>query len=219
MAQAGLRKDKILRCIKPAHYDYKWQSVLSFLQLKISDFDSKYNLDYSKGGMPEQQMRGNEPYYLPIGWYRHGLNISNKYGSENVWLGSSNSDGEWPVAFHGTHSGAVSGIIQDGLSAGTAKRDLMQPEAIQQLGPAAKGIGLYLATHCNGGSYPQYTHPFTVSTGDKTENYCVVFQCRVRPKSFSVHTGCVKTGKAWRVIDPTAIRPYGLLLKKEETKQ
>jgi hypothetical protein len=217
MAQSELKKDKILRYVKPAHYDYKWQSVLSYLQLKPSDFDPRYNLDYSTAGMPEQQTRGNEPYYLPIGWYRHGLNVSDKYGSDNLWLGATNNDGEWPVAFHGTHSGAVSNITKGGLSIGTAKRDLMQDEAVQQLGPVAKGVGLYLATHCNGGSYPQYTQTFTVPTGDKTENYCVAFQCRVRPKSFSTHTSCVKTGKAWRVIDPTAIRPYGLLLKKEET--
>jgi hypothetical protein len=78
MAQSELKKDKILRYVKPAHYDYKWQSVLSYLQLKPSDFDPRYNLDYSTAGMPEQQTRGNEPYYLPIGWYRHGLNISDK---------------------------------------------------------------------------------------------------------------------------------------------
>jgi hypothetical protein len=217
MIQSGLKKDNILRYVRPAHYDYKWQSALSYLQLKPSDFDPKYNFDYTQSGLPKEQMRGKEPYYLPLGWYRHGLNVNGKYGGDNLWLGSSNVDGEWPVAFHGTHSGAVSSITQNGLSPGAAKRDLMQEEAIQQLGPSAKGIGLYLATYCNGGSYPQYTQPFTVTTDQKTETFCVVFQCRVRPKSYSVHTSCVKEGHAWRVTDSTAIRPYGLLLKKEET--
>jgi hypothetical protein len=217
MVQSGLRKDKILRYVQPAHYDYRWQSVLSYLQLKPSDFDPNHNFDYTQSGLPKEQMRGNEPYYLPIGWYRHGLNVKDKYGNDNVWLGSNNSDGEWPVGFHGTHSGAVGSIAQKGLAVGTAKRDAMQDEAIEQLGPSAKGTGLYLATYCNGGSYPQYTQPFTVTTDQKTEKFCVVFQCRVRPKSYSVHTRCVKDGKAWRVVDPTAIRPYGLLLKKEDS--
>ncbi|CAF1091021.1 unnamed protein product [Adineta steineri] len=216
MLQYGLRGDKVLRYIKPARYDYKWQSVLSYLQLKPSDFDPRYNLDYAKAGMPRQQMRGNEPYFLPLDWYRHGLNVTDKYGSDNVWLGATNAAGEWPVAFHGTNSGAVSSITQNGLSVGAAKRDLMQEEAVQQLGAAAEGTGLYLATYCNNGSYPQYTAPFTVTTGDITETFCVVFQCRVRPNSYSIHTRCVIEGNAWRVIDPTAIRPYGLLLKKHE---
>lgn len=208
----------MLRYIKPTQYDYRWQSVLSFLQLKPSDFDSAFNFDYTQSGLPTEQTRGKEPYFLPLGWYRHGLNVKNKYKDDNsVWLGSSNADGEWPAAFHGTHSGAVSNISKMGLSTGTAKRDAMEQEAIQQLGETAKGTGLYLATLCNGGSHPQYTQPFTVTTNDKIEKFCVVFQCRVRPNSYSVHTRCVKEGKAWRVVDPTAIRPYGLLLKKEES--
>lgn len=211
-----MKKDKILRYIKATNYDYKWQSALSYLQLKPSDFNPQYNFDYAQPNLPKEQMRGKQPYYLPLGWYRHGLNVNGKYTGDNVWLGSSNVAGEWPVGFHGTHSGAVGSIAQKGLTTGTAKRDLMQEEAIQQLGPSAKGTGLYLATYCNGGSYPQYTQSFLVTTDQTTEKFCVVFQCRVRPNSYSVHTTCVKEGKAWRVIDPTAIRPYGLLLKKEE---
>ena len=218
MVQSGLKNDKILRYVKPARYGYQWQSVLSFLQLKPTDFDPAFNFDYTQSDLPKEQTRGNQPYYLPLGWYRHGLNVKDKYKDDNsVWLGSSNVPGEWPVAFHGTHSTAVSSITQTGLTTGTAKRDAMEDEAVQQLGDKAKGKGLYLATYCNDGSYPQYTQPFTVTTENKTEKYCVVFQCRVRPNSYSIHTRCVKDGKAWRVIDPTAIRPYGLLLKKEDS--
>lgn len=176
MILSGLKRDKVLRYIKVANYDYRWQSVLSYLQLKPSDFDAAYNFDYTKPGLPNQQMRGNQPYFLPHGWYRHGLNVKDKYGNDtSVWLGSSNADGEWPVGFHGTHSAAVSSIAKTGLSTGAAKRDRMEEEAIQQLGPAAKGTGLYLATYCNDGSYPQYTQPFTVTTDKKQRHFALFF--------------------------------------------
>jgi hypothetical protein len=41
----------------------------------------------------------NEPYDLPIGWYRDGLNVREKYGNDNVRLSSNNIDGEWSVIF------------------------------------------------------------------------------------------------------------------------
>ncbi|CAF1679084.1 unnamed protein product [Adineta ricciae] len=59
--------------------------------------------------MPKEQKRDNEPYYLPLDWYRHGLDVSDKYESDNA-------EGKYPVVFHGTHSGAVSGITQNATS-------------------------------------------------------------------------------------------------------
>ncbi len=76
------------------------------------------------------------------------------------------------------------------------------------------GSGLYVTTHCNGGA-DAYTTPFTVSNGDENETFRVVFQCRVRPNSFKTHAGVVEVGEIWRIVDPQAIRPYGILLKNE----
>ncbi|CAF0832358.1 unnamed protein product [Adineta ricciae] len=130
--------------------------------------------------MPKEQKCESEPYYLSLDWYRHGLDVSDKYESDNA-------ESKYPVAFHGTHSGAVSGITQN-------------------------------ATRCKGGSCPQYTVPFAVTTDDKTGKYCIVYQCRVRPKSYSIHPSCVKEGYTWRTVDTNAIRSYGLLLKKKKSK-
>jgi hypothetical protein len=58
--------------------------------------------------------------------------------------------------FYGTHSGTVSSIAQKEV--GAAKSDAMQADAIEQLERSAKEKGFYLATYCNDGSYPQYTH-------------------------------------------------------------
>lgn len=90
----------------------------------------------------------------------------------------------------------------------------MLKEAIEQKGPEVDQPGLYLATHCNGGS-DVYATSFTVKNDDVDENYRVVFQCRVRPDSFTIHTSCVNVGHGWRVVDPAAVRPYGLLLRKK----
>ncbi|CAF4269069.1 unnamed protein product, partial [Rotaria sordida] len=57
--------------------------------------------------MPTEDKRGGFPYYLLIGWYPHTLKVVDKYPEDKLWLGSNNVDGEWSVAFHGTHEGAV----------------------------------------------------------------------------------------------------------------
>jgi len=193
--------------------------VLSFLQLQPVDFDSRYNLDYAKGGIPAKLTRAGLPYYLPIGWYRHALKVDKKYKDGSVWLGSSNAPGEWPVAFHGTNSKAVRNISDKGLLTSSVVRDRMLKEAINQKGEEVNRPGLYVATHCNGGSHPYYTEKFDVQTpAEKTKTFQVVFQCRVRPDSYTIHTAPVKVGEAWRVVDPEAVRPYGILLKNTDIK-
>ena len=192
-------------------------SLLTYLQLRPSDFDTKHNFDYKKKGLQAVDRRGGYPYYLPIDWYRHALDISQKYPQDNIWLGHKNIPGEWPVAFHGTHSQAVSNITKDGFLISKVKTDSMRHEAIKQIGSKADRPGLYLATHCKGGAHPAYTKTFPVAMpGGKTERFRIVFQCRVKPGSFTKHTRPVNIGEAWRVVDPDAVRPYGILIKRRK---
>ena len=178
----------------------------------------EHNYDYRPSWVSVEESRGGYPYFLPRGWYRHALKVLDRYGSDTTWIGRVDAKGEWPVAYHGTHSGAVSGIVQHGLLPSTAKRDAMLDEAIEQMGEKANRSGLYVATHCDGGSYPQYTTPFTVTTfPDKSESFSLVFQCRVEPGKFTTHRTPVTEGKAWRIVDPDAVRPYGILLKREHS--
>ncbi|CAF0968840.1 unnamed protein product [Adineta ricciae] len=215
-AKKGFGDNEVLQVVQLGDYDYKWKSVLSYLELRVSDFDPRFNFDYAQPDLPYEQERGSYPYFLPLGWYRHALNVSQKYSDGTVWLDHKNSAGEWPVAFHGTHLGAVGNITRHGLSTDGVKRDLMLEEAVQQIGPSMNKPGLYLATHCNGGS-DAYATTFPVQNGNITEIFQIVFQCRVKPDSFTVHTCCIVEGHGWRVVDPTAVRPYGLLLRKIET--
>ena len=149
-----------------------------------------------------------------MSWYRHALKVDRKYHDDPIWLGSTADKRVWPVAFHGTKSQAVKGITDEGLLTGKVIHDFMLKDAIKQAGPSVMQPGLYVATHCDGGSHPQYTKSFTVDLPpNKVETFHVVFQCRVRPGSFTRHAEPVKIGEAWRFVDPTAIRPYGILLK------
>lgn len=203
--------------MKPGQYECTWKPALKRLKIRSSDLDRRYNIDYRRPGMPAQDRRGKRPYYLPLGWYRFGLNVQNKYKDDELWLGRSNVDGEWPVAFHGTRADAVSGIVQQGLLTKAVETDAMLEEAIEQQGEEVNRPGLYVATHCNGGS-DLYTEPFVVkSASGQNKQFRIVFQCRVQPGKFTTHQSPVNVGEAWRIVDPTAIRPYGILLKKDKT--
>jgi hypothetical protein len=185
------------------------------LKLHASDLAPEHNFDYRPDYTPSELQRGGHTYHLPRGWYRHALRVLHKYENDSKWLGQSNTKGEWAVAYHGTKSWAVSSIVQQGLMTGAVKVDAMRSEAIQQMGEEANHPGLYVATHCDGGAVI-YTEPFTVTPfPDKTESFRIVFQCRVKPEKFTVHKSPVIEGNAWRYVDASSIRPYGILLKKE----
>ncbi|CAF2072242.1 unnamed protein product [Rotaria magnacalcarata] len=214
-ARDGFPKHRILKHVKKDEYEWKWKPLISFFQLQTTDFAPEFNIDYTSG-MPTKDKRGGFPYYLPIGWYRHALKVVNKYPEDKLWLGSNNVDGEWPVAFHGTHGGAVKGIKEKGLLISNA--DAMKDDAVKDKGTYFDRPGLYVATHCTGGAHPSYTKPFTINTSSTmNEKFRVVFQCRVKPDAFTIHTKPVATGEAWRFVDPDAIRPYGILVKNEKT--
>jgi hypothetical protein len=204
------QRQDVFKYLFPEQYDYKLGPALSFLQLRLSDFDPRFNRDYPTA---QEEKRGGLPYYFPQGWYRHALKVVDKYPGDQQWLGMNNAPGEWAVAYHGTKSPGVRGIVDKGLLHSFVTADAYKNEAKQQNPSIPDVKGLYVATHCEMGA-SGYTQPFAVtdSTG-VTKQYRVVFQCRVQPGKFTTHTGPVQTGMAWRVFDEKAIRPYGLLLK------
>ncbi|CAF3112685.1 unnamed protein product [Rotaria sp. Silwood2] len=216
-ALSGFPNDTVLRHVRSREYEYTWKPTLKFLKLQPSDLAPEHNFDYREPGVVEEDTRGGYPYYLPIGWYRHALRVLDKYEKDPTWIGSTNAKGEWAVAYHGTNANAVTGIVKHGLLISAIKRDVMRDEAIEQGGEDADRPGVYVATHCEGGAYPQYTLPFTVSvSSSKSERFSLVFQCRVKPEKFTIHETPVNTGKAWRFVDSSSVRPYGILLKKED---
>lgn len=90
----------------------------SFFGLPREYFDSIGDLRYCNNE-PLVLQRGGITYWTPfLGWIRYGLNV-HKYGvSDNSWLNSDGSNGEWPVAFHGFRrdvTGCVRGIALNGF--------------------------------------------------------------------------------------------------------
>ncbi|CAF1452567.1 unnamed protein product [Adineta ricciae] len=197
-SRSGFSHGTVLDYVNPKDYECVWKSNLHYLQIRSIDLDPQYNYDYRQSDLLDKDTRGGCPYFLPIGWFRHGLNVSTKYGHDQTWIGHVNAPEEWPVAFHGTCKEAVTGIVAN---------EVLLNEVDQ--------AGLYVATHCHGGA-DLYTTPFTVTTSaDRSEQFRIVFQCRVEPRKFTTHTSPVNEGEAWRFVDPNAIRPYGILLKKD----
>ena len=63
--------------------------------------DSKGNKIFNLG---TDSMRGNKPYDPPIGWIGIGLKVIGKYDyGDNSWIGNTNNQDEWCVAFHGVY--------------------------------------------------------------------------------------------------------------------
>ena len=204
----------MLRHVVPAVYEYRWISAMKYLKLQESDFAPEFNVDYREEKYPEEDRRGGYPYYLPLGWFRHGLRVLDKYEEGPTWIGQVNGEGEWAVAYHGTGAEVADGIVEEGLLSSAVRRDVMRKEAVKEFGEEADRPAVYVATNCDGGA-AIFTTPFTVTSfPDQSETFCLVFQCRVKPEKFSVHDTPVEQGKAWRFVHATSIRPYGLLLKK-----
>ncbi|CAF4647548.1 unnamed protein product, partial [Rotaria sp. Silwood2] len=93
--------------------------IFQYFELSPEDFNTQYNKDYTYMKLAPMKQKGNRPYYPPIQWYRHGLNIS-KYGNDFSWIGSINSATEWSVVYHGTSGTAVKPIATGGLKTGSA---------------------------------------------------------------------------------------------------
>ncbi|CAF1183687.1 unnamed protein product [Rotaria sordida] len=212
--RTDFRNDKILRSIQSDRYQYELIPILSYLQLSSKDFDINSNYDYTQTDLSKQVQCGNYPYYLPIGWFRHAINLNNKYSDNLFWLTTRNINDEWPIAFHGTHSPTLTNITQSTPLFNSIKTDSMNNEDIHRITKVDSGSAIYVITHCNDGA-DAYTTPFTILNGDNNETFKLVFQCRVRPNSFTIYNGPNDLGQLWQITDPQAIRPYGLLLKRE----
>ena len=76
---------------------------------------SKNQLDHRgnrSSGWGVNEKRGNKPYNPPLGWIGIGLNVLDKYDNDNTWIGMSNVEGEWCVAYHGVARGQLSDNVK-----------------------------------------------------------------------------------------------------------
>ncbi|OAA35419.1 Ubiquitin [Metarhizium rileyi] len=134
--------------------------------------------------------RGGEKYIRPCGWLRFALKVNGKYGPD-VWLGSSNSRGEWPVSYHGTSKNNAQSIAQVGFQLAKGVR-------------FAYGHGIYSSpSHAIAESYAQ-------EFSDRGRRYKVIFQNRVNPGNLKK----IPSHDYWVSPADADIRPYGLCIKE-----
>jgi len=93
-------------------------------------FDKKWNADfrYLPPDPPNAYTRGGRDYRRPIGALRYAIRVLGKYADGDAWLGApghdrtNSSEGEWPVAYHGTGEPNAQGIIEQGFLTSKSER-------------------------------------------------------------------------------------------------
>ena len=81
--------------LKEIHTDV----IIGACKLKKSQLDSRGN---RVDGWGVNEKRGNVDYKPPVNWIGIGLKVLDKYDNgNNDWIGMSNKEGEWCVAYHG----------------------------------------------------------------------------------------------------------------------
>ncbi|CAF1249634.1 unnamed protein product [Adineta steineri] len=193
--------------------------IYQYFELTPSDFDTRYNKDYTYVQLGPTKTKGNRPCYPPVEWYRHSLNIS-KYGSDSSWIGSKNSAIEWPVVYHGTSGTAVKPITTGGFKTGSADAYGSEARANNPKVKDYTNCGVYCSPDISICENDGYVRQVTIPINNNgTSTYRVAFMCRVDPSLVTEHNQTsgkyAKNCKLyWRVMHESGIRPYGLLLKK-----
>ena len=168
--------------------------------MNSSLFDKAGN---KSSGWPEGEKRGNMDYFPPKGWIGHGLKVWDKYDNgDNTWIGMSNSNKEWCVAYHGTNIKYAKSILTSSLKPGVNQVH-QYCDNINTRCPLKKvGIGVYVSPN------PKVAEGYS----SITNNYLCMFMCRINPNNFRT---CEDRKDYW-VVNPTEedIRPYRLLIKK-----
>ena len=182
--------------------------------MKKTDFESKYNVDY-KSREQKDEKRGGQLYCLPIGWYRHALNVVDKYPDDKLWLGKNNVEGEWPVAFVPTNMDLIEGIEGKGVLFRSADSNRKKP--VEERGPNKDKDGYYVPVSWKDGIHPQYIKKLNVGNAtDTNDRYRLVFQCRVKSNAYTTCKNSNGEDSILHFDDPQAIRPYGILIKREK---
>ena len=150
--------------------------------------DSAGDLAYDSTGWRVGQYNG-PPGYLkkfipPHGWTAVGLKVLNCYdGGNNDWLGTSNSNGEWYIGYHGVRTtSAIYNICNDGFKKGSGQSDQYNnnSNSLNNSYSSQCGTGSYFAQNINVAE--SYTSPISYNGKD----YKVVFMCRINPHAVRI---------------------------------
>ena len=184
--------------------------IMGACKLSKSQLDPRGNR--SEGwGVGEQ--RGNKDYFPPLGWIGIGLKVMDKY-EDNVWIGMSNSPGEWCVAYHGVGYGQssddvkkITGLIYKGHFKSGSRQ--VHKDCLDEFHQGQKvGVGVYCTPNIN--TAEKYAGESLIN-GKK---YKTVLMVRVKPDLIRKCKECENASDYW-VVNGTddEIRPYRILYK------
>lgn len=195
--------------------DIKYDLLLHGCIISPDMFDTRYNND-DRGWAKKGEKRGGREYDPPYGWSGYGLNVLNRYDNQNnTWLGMSNVEGEWWVAYHGIgrsndpekNKKVIKSIVNDGLKPGRnqfhEKYDNCNKLSKEKYSKI--GTGIYLTDKIS------EAEKYSGEVEFQNHKYKIAFMCRVCPKEVRISSHY----NIYFVVDPDekCIRPYRILFK------
>ena len=183
-------------------------------RLSKNQLDSRGN---RSSGWGVNENRGNKPYIPPLGWIGIGLKVMDKYDNNNTWIGMSNVQGEWCVAYHGVGSGSssddvknITGSIYKGaFRAGGRQAHRSCPDRYHP--GRTVGDGVYCTPR------PDIAEAYAGISVINGKRYKTVLMVRVKPIAIRNCANCydAKDDLYWVVNGTTdEIRPYRILYKE-----
>ena len=197
-----------LRCLKTIHSDV----IMGACKLSKSQLDPRGN---RSSGWGVNENRGNKPYNPPLGWIGIGLNVMDKY-ENNIWIGMSNSPGEWCVAYHGVGNNTASDKVKN--STGCIIKGSFRPGRGQahkncqdkyHYGTVGEGV------YCT--PFPATAERYAGISEINGKKYKTILMVRVKPEAIRNCYICPdsKNDNYWVVNGTTdEIRPYRILYKE-----
>ena len=205
-----------LRNENPEITNINFCSLLQSILISPEMFDPYWN-NSGTGWAKKGELRGGRKYDPPLDYLGFGIKVSGKYDNGNDdWLGMSNKEGEWWVAYHGVgrcqsneRVGEIVGLImQNGLIPGSGQV-YANSRNLNELNKAEYnlvGVGVYLTDSIN------EAESYSGNIKIEHAQYSTIFMCRVNPKKVRV----ARSMPDYFVLDPNndCIRPYRILIKK-----
>lgn len=196
--------------------DIKYKMLVEGCLISTEMFDTRWNNNGS-GWASRGERRGGADYDPPRDYHSYGLKVSKQYDNgDDTWLGMSNVQGEWWVAYHGagrslSNEGireVINSIISNGLRSGRnqAYNNYRNCNNRSQEEYPNVGEGVYLSNKIN--TAEEYAG---IIQDDENNKYKIVFMCRVRPEKVRFSN----SRNDYFVLDGNneCIRPYRILLK------
>jgi hypothetical protein len=186
-------------------------AIMSACKLTKEQLDSKGNRIKDWG---VDELRGNRPYFPPLGWTGIGLKVLGKYDDgDDTWVGMDNSDGEWNVAYHGIGRGQSNSEVKKIVGLiykGSFKKGSCQvhKDCNDKFHSGKVGEGVYCTPNIK--TAEEYCGISEING----KSYKTVLMVRVNPDAVRSCNDCNYASDYWVVNGTTdEIRPYRILYK------